>query len=111
METFQVQLPLPLAQRIRQIARSHEALNRVVAEALQNWLAHEEEEKTDRETVLKTLRAAGLIMSSERQRAFAEGMIATLPSRVPPSRAQVETALAKFKVPLSEEIIAMRGEY
>lgn len=110
METFQVELPLSLAQRIRHVARSHDALNRVMVEALQNWLAHEDEGKADRETVLKALRAAGLVMSSERQRAFAESMITMLPPRVPPSRTEVEAALAKLKVPLSEEIIAMRGE-
>jgi len=64
----------------------------------------------DREKILKTLRDAGLIMSSERQRAFAQAMIAALPPGPTPTRAQVEAALAKLKVPLSEEIIAMRGE-
>jgi len=110
METVQVQLPLPLAQRIRQIAQSHDALNRVVAEAVQQWLDYGREEKVDREKVLKTLRDAGLIMSSERQRTFAQAMINALPPRVAPTRAQVEAALAELKVPLSEEIITMRGE-
>ncbi len=110
METVQVQLPLPLAQRIRQSARSHEALNRVVAEAVKQWLDYGREEQAEREKVLKTLRGAGLIMSCERQRTFAQTMITALPPRATPTRAQVETALAKLKVPLSEEIIAMRGD-
>jgi len=110
METVQVQLPMPLAQRVRQASRSGEALNRVVAEALEQWLDHEHEEKADREQILKTLREAGLIMSSERQRAFAETMLNALPFRPAPNRERVEAALAKFQVPLSEEIIAMRGE-
>lgn len=111
METVQVQLPLSLAQQIRQIALSNEALNRVVAEAIQQWLANRQKKQVDREKVLKTLRDAGLIMSSERQRTFAQAMIAALPPRPTPTRAQVEVALAKLKTPLSEEIIAMRGEH
>ena len=110
METVQVQLPLPLAQRIRQLAFPNEALNRVVAEAIQQWLANRQEEQADREKVLKTLRDAGLIMSSARQRTLAQTMITALPHRPTPARDQVEAALAKLKVPLSEEIIAMRGE-
>lgn len=110
METVQVQLPLPLAQRIRQIAQSQEALSRVVAEAIQQWLGNGREEQVEREKILKTLRHAGLIMSSERQRTFAQAMIDALPPRVAPNRAEVEAALAELKVPLSEEIIAMRGE-
>jgi hypothetical protein len=110
METVQVQLPLSLAQQIRQIAYSNEALSRVVAEAIQQWLANRQEKQVDREKILKTLRDAGLIMSSERQHAFAQAMIAELPPKPTPARAQVEAALAKLKVPLSEEIIAMRGE-
>ena len=61
METVQVQLPLPLAQRIRQLAFPNEALDRVVAEAIQQGLANRQEEQADREKVLKTLRDAGLI--------------------------------------------------
>ncbi|GEM_PF-1530958 len=110
METIQVQLPLPLAQKIRQIAYSNEALNKVVAEAIQQWLANRQEKQVERGKILKTLRDAGLIMSSERQRTFAQAMIAALPPRPTPKRAQVEGALAKLKVPLSEEIIAMRGK-
>jgi hypothetical protein len=110
METFQIQLPLSLAQRIRQKARSAEALNRVVAEAIQQWLDNGRKEKVDKEIVLKTLRDAGLVMSSERQRAFAQAMITALPPRVTPARAQVEASLANLKVPLSEEIINMRGD-
>jgi len=110
METMQIQLPLPLAQRIRREADSNEALSRIVAEAIQSWLDKGRKEKVDREKVLKTLRDAGLIMSSERQRAFAQAMISSLPLRVTPTRARVEAALAKLKVPLSEEIITMRGD-
>jgi hypothetical protein len=110
METFQIQLPLSLAQQIRKKAHSAEALNRVVAEAIQQWLDNGHKEKVDREKVLKMLRDAGLIMSSERQRAFAQSIITDLSSQVSPSRAQVEASLADFKVPLSEEIVTMRGE-
>lgn len=110
METVQFQLPPSLAKKIRQITYSNEALNRVVAEAIQQWLAQRPNQEIDCEKTLKTLRDAGLIMSSERQRAFAQAMMAELPPRPTPSRAEVEAVLAKLKSPLSEEIIAMRGE-
>lgn len=110
METVQVQLPLLLAQQIRQIAFSNEALNGVFAEAIQQWLANRREKQVDRGKIIKTLRDAGAVMSSERQRTFAQAMIAALSSRPTPTRAQVEAGLAGLKVPLSEEIIAMRGE-
>ena len=49
-------------------------------------------------------------MASERQRNLAEIMMVALPMEEVPTRAQVEDSLATLKVPLSEEIIAMRGE-
>lgn len=110
METVQIQLPPALVQRIRQEISSDEALSQVVAEAIQMWLERRPEEKVKREKVLQTLRQAGVVMVSERQRALAEAMMATLPLEEPPTRAQVKASLAKLKVPLSAEILAMRGE-
>jgi len=110
METFQIQLPLPLAQQIRQLAYPDDELNKVVAQAIQQWLVDRKKDHTERKRALKALRDAGLVMSSERQRALAKAMIAKLPPRDTPTRAQVEASLSKLKVPLSEEIIAMRGE-
>jgi Arc/MetJ-type ribon-helix-helix transcriptional regulator len=110
METVQIQLPPPLVQRIRQEISSDEALSQVVAEAIQMWLERRREEKVEKEKVLQTLRQAGVVIASERQRALAEAMMATLPIEKAPTRAQVEASLAKLRVPLSAEIIAMRGK-
>lgn len=110
METVQVQLPLTLVQRIRQEISSDEALSQVVAEAIQMWLERRQEEKVEKGKILQTLRQASMVMTSERQRALAEAIMATLPLETAPVRAQVEASLARLKVPLSAEIIAMRGE-
>jgi Arc/MetJ-type ribon-helix-helix transcriptional regulator len=110
METIQIQLPDTLAERIRQEIPSDEALSQVVAEAIQMWLERRGEEQVEREQSLETLRRAGLVMASEKQRALAQAMMATLPLEEAPSRAAVEASLARLKVPLSTEIIAMRGE-
>lgn len=69
-----------------------------------------QEEKAEKEKVLQTLRQAGVIMASERQRAFAEAIISTLPLEKSPTRAQVEASLTKLRVPLSIEILNMRGD-
>jgi len=110
METVQIQLPLALVQRIRLEISSDEALSQVVAEALQMWLERQRRGKIKKEKVLQTLRQAGVVMASERQRALVEAMMPALPPDEVPTRAQVEAALATLKVPLSAEIIAMRGE-
>jgi hypothetical protein len=110
LETIQVQLPLALVQQIQQEMPSDEALSQVIAEAIKMWLERRSEGKGEKGDALRTLRQAGLVMDSERQRALAEAMMASLPLKEAPTRAQVEASLAKLKVPLSEEIIAMRGE-
>jgi len=111
METIQIQLPNELAQRIRQEMPAHEALNRIVAEAMQFWLEKRREKKSDKEKALHALQQAGLIVSSERQRAMAEALLRTLSRRTTTTDlAGVRASLSKLKVPLSEEILAMRGE-
>jgi hypothetical protein len=49
-------------------------------------------------------------MDSARQRALAEAMMPPRGAEGPPDREQVEIALPRLKVPLSEEIMTMRGE-
>ena len=110
METVQIQLPSALVQRIQQEISSDEALSQVVVEAIQIWLERRWREKVKKGEVLQTLRQAGVVMVSERQRASAEAMMVLFPLEETPTRVQVEASLAKLKVPLSEEIIAMRGE-
>ncbi len=110
METVQIQLPSTLVQRIQQEVSSDEALSQVVAEVIQMWLERQWEEKAGKGKVLQTLRQAGAVMSPKRQRALAEAMMATLPMAKAPTRVQVEASLTGLRVPLSEEIIAMRGE-
>jgi Arc/MetJ-type ribon-helix-helix transcriptional regulator len=110
METVQIQLPHTLVQRIQQEVSSDETLNQVVAEAVQMWLERRQKGKVKKGEALQTLRQAGVVMSAEKQRASAEAMMAKLPLEDTPSRLRVEASLAGLKVPLSEEIIAMRGE-
>jgi hypothetical protein len=110
METLQVQLPPTLAQRIRQAMPTAEALNQFFAEAVKLRLEKLPEEKTEKEKTMPLLRKAGLVMSAEKQRSMAASMRAKLSVSSPPSLAAVEASLAHFKIPLSEEIIAMRGE-
>jgi len=110
METNQIQLSPTLVQQIRQEIPSDEPLSQVVAEAVQMWLKKRREERSERDGILRTLRQAGVVMASERQRALAGTIMATLPVEQEPARVQVEAALAKLHVPLSAEIIAMRGE-
>jgi len=106
METVQIQLPPSLVQQMQQEVASDEALSQVVAEAIQMWL---EKRKVKKGKVLQTLRQAGVVMNLENQRALAETMMSTLPPKKGVTRAQVEASLARLKVPLSEDIIAMRG--
>ncbi|MEK7727291.1 MAG: hypothetical protein AAB354_02695 [candidate division KSB1 bacterium] len=110
MEMLQVQLPPMLAQRIRQALPTDEALNQFFAEAIQLRLEKQPEEKTHKEETVRLLRKAGLVMSAEKQRIMAETMRAKLSISPKPSLAEVEASLANFKIPLSEEILAMRGE-
>ena len=109
MGTVQIQLPPTLVRRIQQEVSSDEVLSQVVTEAIQMWLERRWEEK-GRKKALQALRRTGVIMASERQRNLAEIMMVALPMEEVPTRAQVEDSLATLKVPLSEEIIAMRGE-
>lgn len=112
MEDVLVHLPSDLLQRVRQEIPSDEVLSQVVVEAVQLWLEKRQVHK-DRagEEVLHVLRKAGLAMPSASQRALADAMMPQLSSSEgQPDREQVGTALSRLKVPLSEEIIAMRGE-
>lgn len=110
METLQVQLPPTLAQRIRQAIPTDEALNQFFAEAIQLRLEKLPEEKTDAEKTVRVLRKAGLVMPAEKQRRMAKTMRTKLSASSKFSHAKVEASLANFEIPLSEEIIAMRGE-
>ena len=68
------------------------------------------EERIEKEKVLQALRQAGVVMASETQRAFAEAIISTLPLEKSPTRSQVEASLSKLRIPLSTEILNMRGD-
>jgi hypothetical protein len=110
MEAVQVQLPSELVQRLRQEIPSDEALRQVVVEAVQLWLEKRRAEKIQKARGLDILRQAGLVMEGGRQRGLADAMMPSLRTEQVPSREQVEAALARLKVPLSEDIMAMRGE-
>ncbi len=110
METVQIQLAPTLLQRLQQEISPNKPIGQIIAEAVQMWLEKRQEEKSNDERVLQVLRHAGLIMTPERQRALAESIMSKLALKETPTLAQAEAALSKLKVPLSEEIIAMRGE-
>jgi len=110
MEAVHIQLTPTLVQRIHQEVSSDESLSQIVAEAIQVWLEKRRREKVKKWKILQTLRQAGVVMASERQCALAEAMMAPLSLKKAPSRAQVSASLAGLEIPLSEEIIAMRGE-
>jgi len=110
METMRVQLPPLLMQRLRQEMPSDEGLNSVVVEALQMWLNRPRRTTSEREKARQALNEAGVIMPPERQNALAQAILSNLHVETPPTRAQVQAALANFAVPLSDEIIAMRNE-
>jgi hypothetical protein len=111
MEMLQVELPPELVQRLRQAMAANDVLNQVIAEALQMWLEKRYAEKVQTERGLRVLRQAGLVMDGARQQALADTMRPTRRSEDEPSREQVEVALSRLQVPLSEEILAMRGEW
>ena len=110
MEALHVHLPSDLAERLRQEIASDEALDQIVAEAVHMWLEQRRLEKVKKNQSLSVLRQAGLVMDGVRQRALANAMMPPLRAEDVPSREQVEAALAHLKVPLSEDIVAMRGE-
>ena len=110
MEAVQVQLPPELMQRLRQEIASEAMLSQVVAEAVHMWLEKRRTEKAQKDQSLAMLRAAGLAMDGARQRELADALIPPLRTEDMPSREQVEAILSRLKVPLSEEVIAMRGE-
>jgi len=110
METVQIQLPLPLLQRINQAISSKVTLNQIITEAVQMWLTTRHNEEAHNEKMSQLLREAGLVMPPEKQHALAETMLNRLSFVGTPTFAQVESSLSKLKVPLSEEIISMRGE-
>lgn len=110
METIQIQLPPTLVQKVRQEVSLDETLSQVTVEAIQMWLEKRWANKVKKDKGLQTLRQAGMVMDSERQRAWAETLMATLSLEGVPPRAQVEASLAGLEIPLSEEIIAMREE-
>ena len=110
MGVVQVHLPSELVERLRQEMASDDALSQVVTEAVQLWLAQRHTEKVQKAQGLHMLRQAGLAMESARQRALADALMPPMRAEDAPSREQVEAALARLQVPLSEDILAMRGE-
>ena len=108
MEDVQVHLPSDLLQRLRREIPSDEALSQVLAEAVQMWLEKRREQTCEGQQGLHTLRESGMVMDRAKQRDFADAMMSRHGTEGPPDREQVEMALSRLTVPLSEEIIAMR---
>jgi hypothetical protein len=110
MESVQLELPSDLLQQVRREIPSEATLSQVVAEAIDLWLEKRLSERSRQEHVLQTLRGSGLVMTLEKQRALADAMMSPLHLGGKPGREDLEAVLARLKVPLSEEIIIMRGE-
>jgi hypothetical protein len=73
------------------------------------WLEKRLAERSKQASALQELRDAGLVMTLERQRALADAMMSPLHPGRKRDREELETVLARLKVPLSDEIISMRG--
>jgi hypothetical protein len=110
MESVQLELPPDLLQQVRQEIPSEAALSQVVTEAIHMWLEKRLSERSKQERALQKLRDSGLVMTLEKQRAMADSMMSPLHLGGKPGREELEAVLARLKVPLSEEIISMRGE-
>jgi hypothetical protein len=110
MESVQLELPSDLLQQVRQEIPSEAALSQVVTEAIHMWLEKRLSERSKQERALQKLRDSGLVMTLEKQRALADAMISPLHLGGNLGREELEAVLARLKVPLSEEIIIMRGE-
>jgi hypothetical protein len=110
VESVQLELPSDLLQQARQEIPSEAALSQVVTEAIHMWLEKRLSEKSRQEHVLQTLRRSGLVMTLEKQRALVNAMMSPWHLGGMPGREDLEAVLGRLKVPLSEEIIIMRGE-
>ena len=110
MELVQVELPSDLLQQVRQEIPSEAALSQVVTEAIHMWLEKRLSERSKQERALQKLRDSGLVMTLEKQRTLADAMMSPLRLGGKLGREELEAVLARLKVPLSEEIIIMRGE-
>ena len=110
MEAVQIQLPPLLVQRVKQEMPPDAVLSQVIIEAVQMWLERRRQQRQKNDQVLQALRQKGIVMTADEQRAMAESIMSTLSVKETPDRDQVRSSLSKFAVPLSAEIIAMRGE-
>jgi hypothetical protein len=106
MSTITIRLPEALAESL-----SREALppDEAIIKALEEWLKTRQQEQ--RKRARQVLLEKGLIMSPDEQRALINAVRTQLSlDREPPSLEEVEKSLAGLDPPLSEEIIAGRGE-
>ena len=110
MESVQLELPSDLLQQVRQEIPSDAMLSQVVTEAIHLWLEKRLAERSRQEHVLQTLRHSGLVMTLEKQRALADAMMSPLHLGGKLGREELEVVLGRVKVPLSAEIIVLRGE-
>jgi hypothetical protein len=110
MESVQLELPSDLLQKVRQEIPSETALSQVVTEAIHLWLEKRLVERSTQERTRQKLRDSGLVMTLEKQRALVDTMMNPLHLGGKLGREELEAILARLKVPLSEEIIRMRGE-
>lgn len=110
MSIMQIDLPSSLLQRVQREIVAGENVNEVIVEAIQLWLENRREKKVAKNNLVLALREKGLVMQTGDQRALADSLRHKLRLTSLPDPIKVRQALSKVGVPLSEEIIAMRGE-
>ncbi len=110
-ETIHIQLPPALLQQVRQKAESGETTTgQIFTEALQIWLERDKKRRNKENNALNMLRKSGIVMSHDQQHRMAENIRKNLKISERSDSEQVRAVLSKLRTPLSEEIIAMRGE-
>jgi len=108
-EAFQIQIPSDLFQKIKnQISYYEELLSKIVIEQL-SFLINIKEPKKKEQDMLTLFKDNNLVISSVRQKNMAKNIISSLNVSEIPERSKVRSLFSKFKVPLSEEVLRMRG--
>jgi len=110
LEAIQIQIPSDLLQHVKNKIDSYEEkISNIVIEQLK-IMVNKKEKKIKEQDMLQYFRDIDLVMSSDRQQSMAENIISSLKVSKIPTHSSVRSSLSKLKVPLSEEVLAMRGE-
>ncbi len=111
MHAITIHLPNAIAEELRAQGLSGKKLETFVTATLRQEVLERRKRNKSKQKALRILREAGVVLSSSEQQKFAEAALARLPKQPKPvSRGRVEEALSHFDIPLSQEIINLRGE-